>query len=434
MSPPARAWQRLRALAGESLYRNSAYIMGTTAVTSLLGFGFWVIAARGLDTVEVGRSAALISAMLFVSVFTNLGLGQVFVSRLASRAPGHEWSLTVTLGITVAALASLVGGALAAVLLPLLIPALKGGLGAGTFILLPFGVVGSACSLVIDYACIAEREAKLSFVRNAAAAVVRIALIPLVSLAPGDPTTWILALWTASFLLIDVYSIIRDLPALGHEFAPTLHGWREELVRMRGLIAGHQSINLGAQATTLLLPVLVSARLGPTQNAYFYTTFMLASSIFFIAPAVGNALFAEGIHHPAHLNRDLRRAVRQVAVLAGPPALVLLIAGPTILGVFGSEYADAGTSLLRILVGVAVIDAVQQLGVAVLRIRHRLREAATATWLMLAVAVGATWLLLPPEGLEGAGLGWGLGKLTGMVLTVLFAVRGRAANPSPARV
>lgn len=423
----------MRGLAGESLYRNSAYIMGTTAVTSLLGFGFWVIAARGLDTAEVGRSAALISAMLFVSVFTNFGLGQVFVSRLASRAPGPEWSLTVTLGITIAAVASLVGGALAAVLLPQLIPALKGGLSAGTFVLLPFGVVGSACSLVIDYACIAEREAKLSFVRNAAAAVLRIALIPLVALVPGDPTTWILALWTASFLLIDVYSILHDLPALGHDFAPTFRGGRDELRKMRGLIAGHQSINLGAQATTLLLPVLVSARLGPTQNAYFYTTFMLSSSIFFIAPAVGNALFAEGIHHPEHLSRDLRRAVRQIALLAGPPALVLLIAGPTILGVFGSEYADAGTSLLRILVAVAIIDAVQQLAVSVLRIRHRLREAAIATWLMLAVAIGATWLLLPPMGIEGAGIGWGLGKLTGMVLTVFLAMRDRAAGASPAR-
>jgi len=62
-----------------------------------------------------------------------------------------------------------------------------------------------------------------------------------------------------------------------------------------------------------------------------------------------------------------------------------------------------------------------------------LREAAIATWLMLAVAIGATWLLLPPMGIEGAGIGWGLGKLTGMVLTVFLAMRDRAAGASPAR-
>ena len=104
---------------------------------------------------------------------------------------------------------------------------------------------------------------------------------------PG--TTWILAIWAGSFVLIDVFAFTRVLPALGHDFRPTLAGWKGELREMRGLIAGHQSINLGSQASAYLLPVLVSARLGPTENAYFYTTFMLASGLFFIAPAIANA-------------------------------------------------------------------------------------------------------------------------------------------------
>jgi O-antigen/teichoic acid export membrane protein len=421
----------LRRLGEESLFRNSVYIMGITASTSLLGFGFWVLAARTLPTEEVGRSAALISAMLFVSVFTNLGLGQVFVSRLASRDPGREWSLTVTTGIVVAAIVSLVAGAMAAVLLPVLIPTLKGGLSSATFLLLPLGVTGAACSLVIDYACIAERHARQAFVRNTQAALFRLALLAPVSAMPGDETMWILALWAASFLLIDAIAIFRVLPSLGHRFAPTLDGWRTELHAMKRLIAGHQTINLGAQASTYLLPVIVSARLGPTQNAYFYTTFMLATALFFIAPAIGNALFAEGAHEPQHLDRDLRRAGRYIAILAGPPALVLLVAGPQILRVFGEAYAEAGSGLLRILVAAATFDAVLQLSVAVLRVRHRLQDAAVATWIMLFVGIGATWLLLPPLGLEGAGVGWTLGKAVGMIISLYFANRVAARLRTP---
>ena len=419
----ARAWQRLRRLGEQSLFRNSLYIMGTTAVTSLFGFGFWLIAARTLSATEVGRSAALISAMLFVAVFTNLGLGQVFVSRLASRAAGKDWSLTVTTGLALAAVASLIGGTIAAVLLPILIPALKGGLSTATFLLLPLGVTGAACSLVIDYACIAERNARLAFVRNTAAAVLRIALIPLVAVVPTDGTTWILAIWAASFLLIDAIGIFHELPSLGHDFRLTLAGWRKEIARIRGLIAGHQSINLGAQASSYLLPVLVSARLGPEQNAYFYTTFMVATALFFIAPAIGNALFAEGAHKPERLGRDVRRAARQVLLLAGPPALVLLLAGPQILGLFGEAYADEGSTLLLILIAAAAFDAVLQLSLAVLRVKHHLRQAAIATWVMLGLAIGSTWFLLPPLGLEGAGLGWALGKVVGVLLTVAFMLR-----------
>jgi O-antigen/teichoic acid export membrane protein len=419
----AQGWQRLRRLGEQSLFRNSLYIMGTTAATSLLGFGFWLVAARTLPAEEVGRSAALIAAMLFVSVFTNLGLGQVLVSRLASRAAGREWSVSVSTALGLAAVASLVGGAIAAVLLPALIPALKEGLDPLAFVLLPLGVTGAACSLVIDYACIAERQAKLSFVRNTAAAVLRIALIPLAETVPVEGTTWILAIWAASFLLIDLGALFRELPALGHDFRPALAGWREELAQVRGLIAGHQSINLGVQSSSYLLPVIVAARLGPEENAYFYTTFMVASALFFIAPAIGNALFAEGAHEPEHLGRDVRRAARQVLMLAGPPALVLVLAGPLILGAFGEAYAEEGETLLLILVAAAAFDAILQILLAVLRVKHRLRDAAFVTWAALVGAIGSAWLLLPPMGLEGAGLGWALGKVVGVALALAFVLR-----------
>jgi len=424
----ARAWTRR--LGEDSLFRNGIYIMATTAVTMGLGFVFWVLAARTLPAAEVGRAAALISAMLFVSVFANLGLGQVLVSRLASRPAGHDWSLTVTTAVAVAAVASLAGGAVAAILIPVLIPALKGGIGLASFLLLPLGVAGAACSLVLDYACIAERHAKHALVRNTVAAVLRLALVGFAAAAPVAGTTWILAVWVSSFLLIDVFAFTRVLPALGHEFRPTLAGWRDELREMRGLIAGHQSINLGSQASAYLLPVLVSARLGPTQNAYFYTTFMLASGLFFIAPAIANALFAEGAHNPHNVGRDVRRAARHIVTIAGPAALFLVVAGPFILNIFGSAYADEGETLLLILVGSALFDAAFQLCMAYLRIRGRLREAAIATWSTLVLTISATWLLLPPLGLEGAGVGWAAGKLAGLSVALVLLVRGGSMRPA----
>lgn len=408
--------------------RNSAYIMGTTAVTMGLGFVFWVVAAHTLPTAEVGRAAALISAMLFVAVFANLGLGQVLVSRLASRAPGHDWSVTVTTAVAVAAAASLVGGMIAAVLIPLLIPTLKGGIGTASFLLLPLGVAGTACSLVLDYACIAERHAKHAFVRNTVAALMRLTLIGFAAATPVAGTTWILAIWAGSFVIIDVFAFIWVLPALGHDFRATLVGWRSELREMRGLIAGHQAINLSVQASSYLLPVIVSARIGTTQNAYFYTTFMVASGLFFIAPAIANSLFAEGIHNPDKVKTDLHRAIRHTVRLLLPSAVVLALAGPFILSAFGPDYAEEGSSLLLILIAASALDAPLQLSIALLRIQHRLREAAIATSVALAFGVGGTWLLIGPYGLNGAGLGWATGKLAGLLCALILLARG-ATSP-----
>jgi O-antigen/teichoic acid export membrane protein len=399
--------------------------MGTTAVTSLLGFGFWLIAARSLPAIEVGRASALVSAMLFVAVITNLGLGQVLISRLDSRRDGEEWSLTVTTSLLTAGLASLLGGIVAAILIPTLVPQLRGSLDGWEYAILPFGVAATACSLVLDFACIAERQAKPSFLRNGTAALLRLVLVGLAAIGPLDDAVWLLAIWVVSFLAIDVHGVAVTLPRLGHGYRPTLRGWRRELTEIKRLIAGHQTINLGSQASAYLLPVIVSARLGPTENAYFYATFMLANALYFIAPAIGNSLFAEGARSPELLRHDLARAIRYTLALAIPSALVLLVLGPTLLGLLGAEYADAGTSLLYVLIAAAAFDAGYQLAIAVLRARGRLSEAAAATWTLLFTCVVSAWLLLPPIGLLGAGVGWCIGKACGLTVASTLLVRRR---------
>ena len=414
----------------DSLLRNGLYIMANTAVPSLLGFGFWIVAARAFSTTEVGQAAALISTMLLVSIVTNLGIGQVLVSRLASRSDGREWSLTVTTGLAVTAAVSLLGGALAAALLPVVVPSVTEGIGPWTLAMLPLGVAGAACSLTIDHAFIAEREARPALVRNTAAAIFRLTLVGITAVVVSDNgATWIVATWVVSYFVFDALALIRVLPALGRGFRPTLTGWRRELREMLRLIAGHQSINLGAQAPIYVLPLVVSGRLGVSENAVFYTTFLLANGVMFIAPAIGDSLFAEGAHHPENLGRDLRRAARYVVALAGPPALVLLVAGPSLLSLFGPQYAEDGNALLRVLVGAAVFVAGLSLAVSVLRARGRLGEGALATAAGLALSVLATWLLLPSAGLVGAGIGFAIGQACGMGLALLFVARAAQETP-----
>lgn len=418
----------------DPLLRNGIYIMGITAVPSVLGFGFWVIASHGLAAAEVGRAAALVSAMLFVSIITNLGIGQVFITRLPSRDAGPAWSLTVTIGLLMVTVASLVFGAAAAVVVPLAVHSLRTGVAGFTWVLLPIGVASMANAFAIDHACIAERHARPAFVRNAVAAVVRLGLIALTAAVPFSGTDWIMITWVASLLAIDVFGVVVILPRLGHRFRPTLRGWRDELAAMRGLIAGHQAINLGAQLGSYLLPLVVAARLGASQNAYFYTTFLLANALFFIAPAISDSLFAEGAHSLAELYRGLRRACRYIPALAGAPAIALLFGGELILSAFGAKYAAAGTGLLRTLVATGVFAAGLALAVTVLRVEQRLGEGAIATMVALLVGTVSAWFLLPPLGLIGAGLGWGLGQVGGLCVAAAFLIRPRRRAALPVDV
>jgi hypothetical protein len=78
-------------------------------------------------------------------------------------------------------------------------------------------------------------------------------------------------------------------------------------------MAGHQLIGMGAAMLPYLLPVIVTARLSASDNAYIYTTWMMAGIFLIISPALSQSLFAEGAHDSEHLHRRARRCWRRSA-------------------------------------------------------------------------------------------------------------------------
>src|SRR6185437_1159501 len=77
--PAGRAtpFETLRRLSGgrTSLFANSLAIMVTTGANLILGFAFWVIAARTTNQNAVGLTSAVISAMTLASTIGSIGVG-----------------------------------------------------------------------------------------------------------------------------------------------------------------------------------------------------------------------------------------------------------------------------------------------------------------------------------------------------------------------
>src|SRR5438270_13344190 len=61
---------------------NAGSLIGTTAVTSALGFAYWWLAARQFSPEAVGLASAAISAMTLLGTFGMLGLGTLLVAEL----------------------------------------------------------------------------------------------------------------------------------------------------------------------------------------------------------------------------------------------------------------------------------------------------------------------------------------------------------------
>jgi O-antigen/teichoic acid export membrane protein len=391
---------------GSSLLRNAVYIMLTTGVNSALGYAFWLVVARSYDAEQVGVASALIAAMTVVAAVADLGTSTALIQRLPSRRTDAEWSRTLTASVITATVAG-VGIALAAATTG--VPSLSDDLGvldsdAAHVALFAAGVAIWSLSVVSDYLFVAERRSEHMFTRNLAFGVAKLALVVVLVVAGDETAVGVFAAWIAGCALSLAVAYALLLPRLARRYRPALDGVRAELRAMRGMYAGNYFITLGYLLTTFVLPLLVVARLSAEHTAYFWVTWLMGGAFFTVTSSVGSALFAEGTNEPTELARQTRSAVRISAVLLAPLMVVFLVGAEPILGLFGDEYADEGTTLLVLLTASAIPDAITGLYLARVRAEGRLVFPAAASMAMAAVTLVGAWLLLPSMELAGPGV------------------------------
>ena len=175
---------------------------------------------------------------------------------------------------------------------------------------------------------------------------------------------------------------------------------------------------MGAALLPYLLPLLVTARLSATDNAYFYTTWMMAGIFLIIAPAVSQSLFAEGAHSPHDVLVKARRALTIIALLIAPCILVILVMGAVLLSAFGPAYEHHSLGLLHVVVLAAIPDVITNVYVAVLRVQGRLRTAAGLNLGMGVGILALSWMLLPVLGISAIGWAWLAMQLSGCAFVV----------------
>ena len=389
-----------------SLLRNAVYIMLTTGVNSGLGYVFWLVVARSYDAEEVGIASALIAAMTVVAAVADLGTSTALIQRLPSRRGDAEWSLTLSASVTTATVAGLAIAVVAAVAI---LPALSDDLtvidsDAAHLVVFVGGVVVWSLSVVSDYLFVAERRTENMFTRNLVFGVAKLAIVVGLVLAGDASALGIFTAWVIGCTISLAVAYGALIPRLERRYRPAFEGVVREARAMAGAFAGNYFITLGYLLTTFLLPLLVVVRLSPEDNAYFYVAWLLGSAFFTVTASVGSALFAEGTHDPAALSRQTRSAVRISAALLAPLMVVFLLAASPILGLFGEDYADNGTTLLLLLTASAIPDAITGLYIARVRAEGRLVFPAVASMAMAAGTLIGSWFLLPSMDLAGPGV------------------------------
>jgi len=392
--------------------------MGSTLITSGLGFVFWMVVTRLSDPTTSGIGAAFASGVQLVAVVASIGAAAALVEWLPQAQTDRRWRQYVTVGLVTAIGTSLVGGVLiiaASAAGFALVPGLDSGWASAAFLA---SAVLFAVGSVVDYICISEARGPVLFLRNTLMCGLRIPFFALL-LIQFSGTAAIFWAWTISAALSIGYTWWSFSRRGDRSLAPVFGDVREHLWQMRHSLVGQHLITVTAMIPGYLLPLIVVARLNPEQNAYFYITWMLGSVFFMVSPAVSTALFSAAATNGVD-DALVLRSLKLILGLLALPIVAYLVGGRLLLLVFGPEYAKAGAALLVLLTLSSIPDALTNVVVAVLRASNRM---AAAIWLNLAMAVFVvvmSWVTLPSWGIDAVGIWWLTAQSLGALVTLVF--------------
>jgi O-antigen/teichoic acid export membrane protein len=400
----------------------------TTVVNSAFGFAFWVLVARLFLPRIVGATAAIISAAVFVNLVASLGLGGTLIHRLPGQKGSPTWSSTFWAGTIVAVAASLVLSIGAVIVLPAMTSELDKLHEVAYASIFVAGTAALTSGAVFDCVFISERSAGNMFTRNAITAAAKLLVVIAFTAVLGKNALDLLGAWASASILGVVFGFLLLKRRVELRRLPRPAVLVRITVEFRSVVAGHQFIGMGAALLPYVLPLIVTARLSATQNAYFYTTWMMAGLFLIISPALSHALFAEGANDPGGLTSTTRSALGVIGAVLVPCVIVGIVWGGMILSVFGEGYRHHAVGLLRIALLASIPDAITNVYVSVLRVRNRLAAAAGLNMAMGIGIVVLSWLLLPALGISAVGWAFLAMQLCGCVFVVFDM--GRSTAPT----
>jgi O-antigen/teichoic acid export membrane protein len=409
----------------DPLYYSSYALVANTAATTALGVAYWAIAAHFYSRQTVGRSAALVSALILVSTFAQLNMANT-LPRFIPQA-GRSAGRFIAYSYAACSGAALIGGLGFVTILPRLSS--------------QWGFLSDSLPLAVAFVAAATVWGVFNLQDVALLSLHRPVVVPienfvygLCKLAMLIGVIWVLP--ATGIFLSWVIPLAITIPAVNWLIFRRYLKVRESAsdpsrLVVREVVRFASVDYLGsvlAQGSGNLLPLLVLSTLGATANSSFYIAWTIASGLGLIALNFGTSLLVEGAAAPDRLAELTRGVLTRCLLITLLGAGVLLVAARPILHIYGSGYADKATQLLGLLAVGTVPSCLVVIAISLDRIAGRVGRA-TVTRLILAVLVlGGSWILVRKVGIDGVAFAWGGSNLAVAVArfpTIAVAARRR---------
>ncbi|WP_417310429.1 phosphotransferase [Devosia sp.] len=401
VSAPLGERLRTKFAASASLTRSGYSLIASSLITSALGMLFWTVAARSFSPAELGIGAALIAAMTPLAGAAQFNFKNVLYRYVSSPGPRAQ---RLVLGLYLAsALAAVVLGTGFAMLVTWINPDLAE-LFQSPWIA-PIFVVA-----LIIWTIYGLQEAELvalrlsvlmppkSLIYALAKLLALLGLATFVASGLSILAAWIvpaLATGIATSALLVYYGAGADDTHTAARFT------RREFV---GFLGWDYVGSLAGGLTYGMAPMLVIAAAGTVAGAHFYLAFSIAYVLYLVGSQMGAAMMAEHASRSRHPRALYADALVQTVLPVAMAALATVALAPMIMQIFGKEFVEPGSTILRLLVLGAIPGSAVIVFLSICRTKGWVKVVALVQLVNMISSLGLGYILSATLGGTGMAL------------------------------
>ena len=361
-----------------------------TAIGSAFGLIFWIVASHRQTAVELGLASALVSLLPLAATIGGLGMDSA-VFRHYSTSP-DRWRLIVR-GLGLASTGSGVLGLAVGLF----------GHGGGSYTTVALTTVAAAvlgANAVTSSVIVASRRTGLLLIEGLTSSIVKLGAIVVF---PADSGGLVAAV-VAGICTSGVVSVLVTFMVLRPERSRSA---------VRESVTGYAASNWLAASFSMapfaVLPAIVVWRAGAGPAALVAVAALVSPLLRLIPTMFTRSFFAEVAADTTKLAVLLRRTYRYSLIATALAAAGLSVVAPYVLTLFGDDYREGSTVLVRYLALATTIAVANYLADAVLNLRHDHKAFMftniTGMSILLALLVFAS-----VHGANGIGLAWVVGE------------------------
>lgn len=384
----------------DSFIKNSYILISDGIFTTLLGFIYWLLAARLYGSSDIGIGNSAVSAVSLVVSLSVQGFG-VGIVRLLPQYPDKENQIInscLTLSLILLSLIL----SIFYIFLPFWSKSLNFFIN-GKFLFFVLFSFSYLYTLLLDCIFIAKRETQNLLIKNLQLNIIKLfLLLGFVFLKLNG----IYYSWGISIVIICIIETLILRKKINNSYKPALVFDKKLDKEVLDYSLKNHISDVLSSLPNMILPIMIAELINVNMVAYFTITWMIVSSLMIIEKSTSQSLFAEISANVSDLDILVKKSIKFLLSQLSLLLFAVLLFGKYILNMYGKEYSLNGYPLLVILIISLLPYSLNTIYFVILRVKKELLTLQLYTFFLTISILILSYFMMKKWNLIGIGIAW----------------------------